>query len=133
MNMISTSDNSNTNRNLPSINLFASWIDRFSEESGSFLDFTRSYNHFGLNINADGDLEYREWAPAAQEVSLVLSFPTHSYSSETSTDGTGNRTSALRTISVFGPWFYPRTKTAPSLSLTSLGSSAASPSKTGRR
>lgn len=35
------------------------------------MDFTRSYKKYGLNINKNGDLEYKEWAPAAREVSLV--------------------------------------------------------------
>lgn len=40
-------------------------------EAGSFRDFARSYKKFGLNINAKGDLEYREWAPSARELSIV--------------------------------------------------------------
>lgn len=44
----------------------------FSAEAGSFLDFARSYTKYGLNINAKGDLEYREWAPGAKELSLVI-------------------------------------------------------------
>lgn len=47
------------------------WKERFAAEAGSFLEFARSYKKFGLNINANGDLEYREWAPVAREVSLV--------------------------------------------------------------
>lgn len=44
----------------------------FEKDAGSLLDFAHSYNQFGLNINQDGDLEYREWAPNAKEVSLVI-------------------------------------------------------------
>jgi len=43
----------------------------FEKEAGSLLEFAHSYNKFGLNVNKDGDLEYREWAPNAKEVSLV--------------------------------------------------------------
>jgi 1,4-alpha-glucan branching enzyme len=46
----------------------------FAEEAGTFLDFARSYKRYGLNVNKDGDLEYREWAPGAKEVSLVSLF-----------------------------------------------------------
>lgn len=46
-------------------------MSNFASEAGSFLDFARSYNKFGLNINKDGELEYREWAPGAKEVSIV--------------------------------------------------------------
>lgn len=51
--------------------MFFSWKGKFSTEAGSFENFARSYNKFGLVVNANGDLEYREWAPAAKEVSLV--------------------------------------------------------------
>jgi len=43
----------------------------FAKNEGSFREFARSYNKFGLNINSDGDQVYREWAPAAKEVSIV--------------------------------------------------------------
>lgn len=45
--------------------IFYRWKDQFAGEAGSFENFARSYKKFGLNINKDGDLEYREWAPAA--------------------------------------------------------------------
>jgi 1,4-alpha-glucan branching enzyme len=48
-----------------------SWKNQFESEAGTFLEFTRSYKKFGLNINADGDLVYREWAPGAKELSIV--------------------------------------------------------------
>lgn len=51
--------------------LIFSWKEQFAVESGSFLDFAKSYTKFGLNINKDGDLEYREWAPSAKELSIV--------------------------------------------------------------
>jgi len=53
---------------------YKSWMERFAGESGSFLDFTRSYNLFGLNLNKNGNLEYREWAPSARELSLFGDF-----------------------------------------------------------
>ena len=46
----------------------------FEAEAGTFLEFTRSYRKFGLNINKDGDLEYREWAPNAKELSIVSNY-----------------------------------------------------------
>lgn len=49
----------------------SSWRNLFEAEAGSFLDFAHSYKKFGLNINENGDLEYREWAPNAKGVSLV--------------------------------------------------------------
>ena len=49
------------------------WLSKFaSEGNGSLVEFARhSYKTFGLNVNKDGDLEYREWAPNAKEVSIV--------------------------------------------------------------
>lgn len=48
-----------------------SWINCFTGEAGSFANFARSYKRYGLNVNENGDIEYREWAPAAKELSLV--------------------------------------------------------------
>lgn len=48
--------------------------EQFAKNEGSFLEFAHSYKKFGLNINADGDLVYSEWAPAAKELSLVIIF-----------------------------------------------------------
>lgn len=45
--------------------------NQFKDNEGGLLEFARSYKKFGLNINKDGDLEYREWAPSAKGVSLV--------------------------------------------------------------
>jgi 1,4-alpha-glucan branching enzyme len=53
---------------------FKNWKTLFEKDYGSLLEFAHSYNKFGLNINQDGDLEYREWAPNAKEVSLFGDF-----------------------------------------------------------
>lgn len=53
---------------------FKHYVNLFSANEGSFLDFARSYKKFGININQDGDIEYREWAPSAKEVSLFGDF-----------------------------------------------------------
>jgi 1,4-alpha-glucan branching enzyme len=45
---------------------------KFEHDGGSLREFARqSYQNFGLNINKNGDLEYREWAPNAKELSIV--------------------------------------------------------------
>lgn len=51
-----------------------SLLNKFTEDEGSFIDFYRSYKKFGLNINEDGDLVYREWAPGAAGLSLVSNY-----------------------------------------------------------
>jgi 1,4-alpha-glucan branching enzyme len=48
------------------------WIKKFEGNEGSFLNFAKSYNKFGLNVDSDGVITYREWAPSAKEVSLVI-------------------------------------------------------------
>ena len=89
-----------------------SWKNLFEKNAGSLLDFAHSYNKFGLNINQDGDLEYREWAPNAKEVSLVSKNQVRFTKSslETSTSGIVIRTSARRMISACGPWSFQRTQ-----------------------
>ncbi len=54
------------------LNIPRRWKGQFMNEGGSLINFARnSYNRFGLNVNKDGNLEYREWAPNAKEVSIV--------------------------------------------------------------
>jgi hypothetical protein len=35
-----------------------SWKNQFEGETGTFLEFARSYKKFGLNVNTEGDLVY---------------------------------------------------------------------------
>lgn len=86
--------------------MICSWKKQFEGESGSFLDFTRSYKKFGVNLNADGDVEYREWAPSAKGLSLVSEDILNAhwcYSLEISINGTGIHTCARKMTSVSGP------------------------------
>jgi len=40
------------------------------------LAVAESYKKFGLHISENGDINYREWAPSAQTLSLVsVSYP----------------------------------------------------------
>lgn len=49
------------------------WLRRLDEEEG--LDvFTRSYLRMGLNVQPNGDILYREWAPNAISASLIGDF-----------------------------------------------------------
>ena len=77
----------------------------FEKNAGSLLEFAHSYNKFGLNINQDGDLEYREWAPNAKEVSLVCiqCFYLFLFSLETSMIGIVILTSVKKMTSECGP------------------------------
>jgi len=75
---------------------------------GDFMKFARSYQRYGVFVNGDGDIEYREWAPAAKGLSLVnitITILTLCVdSSEISMGGTVTLTSAQRTISGLGLW-----------------------------
>jgi hypothetical protein len=55
-----------------------------------------------MNINQDGDLEYREWAPNAKEVSLVSNLLLIEYSLVTSTNGIVIHINVRRMISEYG-------------------------------
>lgn len=104
-------------------------------EAGSFLEFTRSYNKYGLNINKDGDLEYREWAPAAREVSLVIRCFINGfiYSLEILMVGTEKHINVQEMILVCGPLYYQRKKMVLWVSLMSLNSNVALLNRIGRR
>lgn len=74
MSMISIPEDSNLKSKIPiaKINILTySWMNKFIGNEGSILNFARSYERYGLNIDKDGNIVYREWAPAARELSLV--------------------------------------------------------------
>ena len=67
------------------------WLKKFEGEGG-LLGVSRSYRKFGLNLLANADVIYREWAPAAKSLSLVSTITANVwelavYSSETLTIG----------------------------------------------
>lgn len=52
------------------LRLIFRWLKTFEGEGG-LLEVSRSYKKFGLNLLPNGDVSYREWAPAAKSLSLV--------------------------------------------------------------
>ncbi|KAL4894738.1 glycoside hydrolase superfamily [Aspergillus ambiguus] len=54
--------------------LVEGWIKTIDDTEGGLDQFSRGYEKFGLNVNANGDITYREWAPNAVEASLVGDF-----------------------------------------------------------
>ena len=44
------------------------------EAEGSLLDFAKGYRKFGFNKTTSGEIEYREWAPAACRACLIGDF-----------------------------------------------------------
>lgn len=50
-------------------------MKRHIEESeGSLEAFSRGYQKFGFNVQSDGSVLYREWAPGAVEAYLIGDF-----------------------------------------------------------
>ncbi len=47
---------------------------QYADNEGSFENFYRSYNKYGLQLKENGDIEYREWAPCAKALSLFGDF-----------------------------------------------------------
>ncbi|KAL5356031.1 glycoside hydrolase superfamily [Aspergillus floccosus] len=54
--------------------LVEGWIKTINDTEGGLDQFSRGYEKFGLNANANGDITYREWAPNAVQASLVGEF-----------------------------------------------------------
>ncbi|CAG8482615.1 12846_t:CDS:10 [Dentiscutata heterogama] len=53
---------------------FKKWAQNINQNEGGFEQFTRGYEHFGLNVQSNGDIVYREWAPNATKASLIGDF-----------------------------------------------------------
>jgi hypothetical protein len=47
------------------------WLSDLNKTEGGIHEFARSYEKYGVFLNKDGNIEYREWAPDAKQVSLV--------------------------------------------------------------
>jgi 1,4-alpha-glucan branching enzyme len=52
-------------------NKFYKWLDTFH---GGIEEVSKGYNYFGLNVQEDNSIVYREYAPNAVEASLVGEF-----------------------------------------------------------
>lgn len=54
--------------------LFRKWKDTIDATEGGYDKFTQGYKTFGLNVNPDNSVIYREWAPNAVEAVLIGEF-----------------------------------------------------------
>ncbi|KAF4203656.1 hypothetical protein CNMCM8927_008514 [Aspergillus lentulus] len=54
--------------------LVENWIKTIDENEGGLDKFSKGYEKFGFNVNANGDITYREWAPNAVRAYLVGDF-----------------------------------------------------------
>ena len=58
--------------------IFRKWKDTINQTENGLDAFTKGYLKFGLNVDADGSVTYREWAPNAKEAYLIGDFSKHS-------------------------------------------------------
>ena len=56
------------------VTLLYRWLKIFEDAEGGLLSIARSYNRYGLHVLENGDIEYLEWAPGANSVSLFGDF-----------------------------------------------------------
>ncbi|QPG93755.1 hypothetical protein C2857_002250 [Epichloe festucae Fl1] len=50
------------------------WISTIEANEGGLEKFTRGFEKFGLNVNSDNSITYREWAPNAITASIIGEF-----------------------------------------------------------
>ena len=62
-----------TLRHLKFYFLIYRWLKAFENEGG-LAAVAQSYTKYGLNLQENGDIVYREWAPGAQALSIVSLF-----------------------------------------------------------
>ena len=50
------------------------WIYKIDETEGGLNRFSKGFNKFGFNVDAQNNIHYREWAPNAQQAYLIGDF-----------------------------------------------------------
>ncbi|CAG8651001.1 13134_t:CDS:10 [Acaulospora morrowiae] len=50
---------------------YKKWVDDIKSNEGGYDQFTKGYEKFGINVQTNGDIIYREWAPGAVTASLI--------------------------------------------------------------
>ena len=53
---------------------FSQWKDTINQYEGGYDTFSKGYEKFGFNVDKDGSIIYREWAPNANEAALIGDF-----------------------------------------------------------
>ncbi|EPQ59133.1 glycoside hydrolase [Gloeophyllum trabeum ATCC 11539] len=81
--------------------VFRKWKDTIEEVEGGYDAFSKGYLEMGFNVDADGTVVYREWAPNAREAVLTGDF------------NDWNRISHPMTKNEFGIWEIRLPPTAP--------------------
>ena len=66
---------------IPSIenryNIYRKWKDNIFDHEGGYDAFSRGFTRFGLNVDDNNQITYREWAPNAKEAVLIGDFSMH--------------------------------------------------------
>lgn len=69
--------------NIPAImqryDSFRRWKDTFQDHEGGYDKFTKGYLRFGFNVDKNGEVVYREWAPNARQANLIGDFSACQY------------------------------------------------------
>ena len=50
------------------------WIKTINDTEGGLDKFSKGYEKYGINVHANGDITYIEWAPNAQHASIIGDF-----------------------------------------------------------
>lgn len=53
---------------------FKQWKDMIELHEGGYDKFSKGYDKFGINVQPNGDIVYREWAPNANEAFFIGDF-----------------------------------------------------------
>lgn len=54
--------------------VFRNWRNNILQHEGGYDKFTKGYDTFGLNVQPDNSIVYREWAPGVKEANLIGDF-----------------------------------------------------------
>ncbi len=54
--------------------VYSNWVKQINQTEGGFDKFSKGYNTFGLHLQKDNSISYKEWAPNAVEASLIGDF-----------------------------------------------------------
>jgi hypothetical protein len=109
-------------------NLYQKWKTDIEKHEGGYDAFSKGYLKFGLNVATDGTVIYREWAPNAEQASLIGDFSEQAFHtgcpwifrvevsrSPRQTIGTGMPIRCSRIHMEYGPSLFPQQKTVNAL------------------
>jgi len=51
---------------------FKEMLENLEKNEGSLKNFSHSYNHMGINVREGNVIEYKEYAPGAHSLSIVI-------------------------------------------------------------